>query len=299
MHDSGQGMIEQSANEIRHRIGAGRITKLVVDHLQVWTGLGSEFEHGVNETRTPGAVQPGDARLHVVNLDALTYAGNPHNLSDVVAAHGDRYRFVRGDICDGPLVAKILAEEAIDTVIHLAAESHVDRSIDDPLAFVQTNVMGTATLLHAARKAWGKRPASGADSVRFHHVSTDEVYGSLGDTGLFTETTSYDPSSPYSASKAASDHLVRAWARTYGMPVSLSNCSNNYGPFHFPEKLIPLMISNAIDGKPLPIYGDGRQIRDWLYVEDHARAIDQIVRRGVPGRTYNCLLYTSDAADDM
>lgn len=228
-----------------------------------------------------------DERLVVVNLDVLTYAGNPANLADLPASQAARHRFVQGSICDGALLTKLFSEHNIDTVIHLAAESHVDRSIDAPLVFVETNVTGTATLLHAARQAWGKRPASGTDSVRFHHVSTDEVYGSLGETGLFTETTPYDPSSPYSSSKAASDHLVRAWHRTYGLPVTISNCSNNYGPYHFPEKLIPLMITRALAGQPLPVYGKGLNVRDWLYVEDHARAIDVIVRRGVPGSTYN------------
>jgi len=222
------------------------------------------------------------ADLTVVNLDALTYAGNRRSLADVEAAHGARHRFVHGDICDAALVGRLIAEHAIDTVVHLAAESHVDRSIDAPMAFIQTNVVGTATLLHAARQAWGKR-----QDVRFHHVSTDEVYGSLGDSGLFTESTAYDPSSPYSASKAGSDHLVRAWGRTYGMPVTITNCSNNYGPYHFPEKLIPLVISNALDGKPLPVYGKGLNVRDWLYVEDHARAIDAVVRSGASGHTYN------------
>jgi len=229
--------------------------------------------------------------VRVVVLDALTYAGNPANLAGLSEAYPDRYRFVHGDIGDGPLVSDLLTSENIDTILHLAAESHVDRSIDDPLAFVRTNVLGTATLLHAARNAWKGRPAfstgNSADSVRFHHVSTDEVYGSLGATGLFTETTPYDPSSPYSASKAGSDHLVRAWARTYGLPVTISNCSNNYGPYHFPEKLIPLVIMNALAGKPLPIYGQGLNVRDWLYVVDHARALDQIVRHGQPGQTYN------------
>lgn len=227
------------------------------------------------------------ADLTIINLDALTYAGNRSSLVDIDAVHGKRHVFVHGDICDAELVAKLFRDYPIDTVIHLAAESHVDRSIDGPMAFIQTNVVGTATLLHAARQAWGKRPACGVGSVRFHHVSTDEVYGSLGDTGFFTETTSYDPSSPYSASKASSDHLVRAWARTYGMPVSITNCSNNYGPYHFPEKLIPLVITNAVAGKPLPVYGKGLNVRDWLYVEDHAHAIDRVVRAGIPGETYN------------
>lgn len=224
--------------------------------------------------------------LRVVVLDILTYAGNPANLAGLAEAHPNTYRFVHGDICDATLVQGLFAEEGFDTLIHLAAESHVDRSIDDPLAFVRTNVLGTATLLQAARSAWRGRPPSGAGSVRFHHVSTDEVFGSLGTTGLFHEATAYDPSSPYSASKAGSDHLVRAWGRTYGLPFTITNCSNNYGPYHFPEKLIPLMIMNALAGKPLPVYGKGLNIRDWLYVGDHVRALDRVVRAGVPGETY-------------
>ncbi|MCK6489728.1 MAG: dTDP-glucose 4,6-dehydratase [Planctomycetes bacterium] len=220
--------------------------------------------------------------LTVVVYDAFTYAGNPANLAGLDAKYGKRFALVKADICDRAAVDQALGDFKADTLIHLAAESHVDRSIDGPDVFVRTNVMGTFTLLAGARKVWGDR-----QDVRFHHVSTDEVYGSLGDTGLFTETTSYDPSSPYSASKAASDHLVRAWQRTYGLPVSLSNCSNNYGPYHFPEKLVPLMIMNALDGKPLPVYGKGLNVRDWLYVVDHARAIDLIVRKGPPGCTYN------------
>lgn len=224
--------------------------------------------------------------LRLVVLDALTYAGNPANLAGLAEAHPARYRFVKGDICDAVLVGKLFASEPLDTVIHLAAESHVDRSIDDPLAFVRTNVLGTGVLLHAARSAWKGRPGSGVGSVRFHHVSTDEVFGSLGATGLFNEKTGYDPSSPYSASKAGSDHLVRAWARTFGIPVTITNCSNNYGPYHFPEKLIPLIIMNALESKPLPVYGQGLNVRDWLFVEDHARAIDAVVRRGAIGETY-------------
>lgn len=220
--------------------------------------------------------------LAIVNLDALTYAGNRANLADVDELYGLRHHFVNGDISDEILVNRLFVDHEIDTVIHLAAESHVDRSIDGPMAFVRTNVIGTAVVLEAARKAWGKRT-----DVRFHHVSTDEVYGSLGEIGLFTEGTPYDPSSPYSASKAGSDHLVRAWGRTFGLPVTISNCSNNYGPYHFPEKLIPLMIANALAGKSLPVYGDGLQVRDWLYVVDHCRAIDRIIRRGTPGQTYN------------
>jgi dTDP-glucose 4,6-dehydratase len=217
----------------------------------------------------------------VVVLDALTYAGNRANLAGA-EKQAARFRFVHGDICDEALVERLFVEEQIDTVVHFAAESHVDRSIDGPMAFVKTNVLGTAVLLVAARKAWGRR-----QDVRFHHVSTDEVFGSLEATGFFTEQTPYDPSSPYSASKAASDHLARAWHRTFGVPVTVSNCSNNYGPYQFPEKLIPLMIVNALEGKPLPVYGDGSNIRDWLYVEDHCRAIDLVVRRGRVGETYN------------
>jgi dTDP-glucose 4,6-dehydratase len=221
----------------------------------------------------------------VVNLDALTYAGNRDNL--VAHANDPRHVFVHGSILDEALLDKLFAEHAIDTVVHFAAESHVDRSIDGPDAFIQTNIVGTLALLKSARRAW--QPLGGAprQDVRFHHVSTDEVYGSLGDTGLFTETTPYDPSSPYSASKASSDHLVRAWHRTFGLPVTISNCSNNYGPFQFPEKLIPLIIRNALAGKSLPVYGDGKNVRDWLYVADHCRAIDTVVRKAAVGQTYN------------
>ena len=224
----------------------------------------------------------GDESVRVINYDALTYAGSEANLEGLDTAHADRYRFVHADIRDESAVANIFAEEPIDTVVHLAAESHVDRSISAPGEFLSTNITGTYVLLQAARNAWSDR-----SDVRFHHVSTDEVYGSLGADGLFLETTPYDPSSPYSASKAASDHLVRAWHRTYGLPVTISNCSNNYGPYQFPEKLLPLMISNALTGKPLPIYGDGKNVRDWLFVGDHCGALDAIVRRGRPGATYN------------
>ncbi|MBF0491074.1 MAG: dTDP-glucose 4,6-dehydratase [Candidatus Omnitrophica bacterium] len=223
-----------------------------------------------------------DDIVRVINLDVLTYAADVQNVSGLAEAYPQRYRWVQGDISDLVLVEKLFDEEGFDTVIHLAAESHVDRSIDDPLKFVQTNVMGTATLLHAARKAW-----KGREDVRFHHVSTDEVYGSLGDTGLFTEKTGYDPSSPYSASKAASDHLVRAWQKTYGLPITISNCSNNYGPHQSLDKFLPVMISKALRDQPLPIYGDGQHVRDWLYVEDHCRAIDCIIRRSKTGQTYN------------
>jgi dTDP-glucose 4,6-dehydratase len=223
-----------------------------------------------------------DESVRVINYDALTYAGSEANLEGLDIAHADRYRFVHADIRDEDAVANIFAEEPIDTVVHLAAESHVDRSISAPGEFLSTNITGTYVLLQAARNAWSDR-----SDVRFHHVSTDEVYGSLGADGLFLETTPYDPSSPYSASKAASDHLVRAWHRTYGLPVTISNCSNNYGPYQFPEKLLPLMISNALTGKPLPIYGDGKNVRDWLFVGDHCGALDAIVRRGRPGATYN------------
>jgi dTDP-glucose 4,6-dehydratase len=222
-----------------------------------------------------------DEQIRVVNLDALTYSGSQASLAGVGEQYPNRYRFVHGDIRDEGLLEELFGAEALDTVIHLAAESHVDRSIDGPESFIRTNVVGTFALLEAARKAWTNRDG------RFHHVSTDEVFGSLGDDGLFSETTAYDPRSPYSASKAASDHLVRAWGHTYGMNVTISNCSNNFGPWQFPEKLIPLMISNCLAEKPLPVYGDGGNVRDWLYVVDHCEAIDRIVRQGRPGRTYN------------
>lgn len=217
----------------------------------------------------------------IVNVDALTYAGNLENLSDVDSA--DNYAFRKVDIRDAEALDELFAEIKPDGVIHLAAESHVDRSITDPLAFIMTNIVGTVNMLNAARKCWD----GDFEGKRFYHVSTDEVYGSLGDTGLFTEETSYDPRSPYSASKASSDHLVRAYFHTYGMPVVISNCSNNYGPNHFPEKLIPLVINNIKHGKPLPIYGDGKYTRDWLWVIDHAEAIDVIFQTGVAGETYN------------
>ena len=223
----------------------------------------------------------------VINLDALTYAGNPENLRDIAESAGDRYRFVHGDITDAALLEKLFSEEAIDTVVHFAAESHVDRSIHGPQAFVNTNVMGTFALLEAARKAWIDANGTVRDGVLFHHVSTDEVFGSLGATGYFTETTPYDPRSPYSASKASSDHLVRAYHHTYGLPITLTNCSNNYGPYQFPEKLIPVMILNIKDGKPLPVYGDGKNIRDWLYVEDHNRAVWTVMQGGETGESYN------------
>ncbi|MDP2791067.1 MAG: dTDP-glucose 4,6-dehydratase [Rectinemataceae bacterium] len=222
----------------------------------------------------------------IVNLDALTYAGNPENLADIDIEHGEsgdgRYRFVHADICDRAAVEKAFADNEIDTVVHFAAESHVDRSILGPETFIRTNVMGTYTLLDVARNVW-----SGRNDVLFHHISTDEVFGSLGDSGYFTETTPYDPRSPYSASKASSDHLALAYFHTYGLPVTLSNCSNNYGPWQFPEKLVPLMILNMLEGKPLPVYGDGKNIRDWLYVEDHNEAVWTIMKSGAAGRTYN------------
>ena len=219
----------------------------------------------------------------VLSLDKLTYAGNLEAVASV--SKNSRYQFVQGDVCDRGLVSKVLAEFKPDAIMHLAAESHVDRSIDGPAEFVQTNIVGTSVMLECAREYWKQLPAD--NSFRFHHISTDEVYGSLDDTGLFTEETAYDPSSPYSASKASSDHLVRAWHRTYGLPVLITNCSNNYGPYQLPEKLIPLMVLNALDGKPLPVYGGGQQIRDWLHVEDHARALYKVVTEGEIGETYN------------
>ena len=216
----------------------------------------------------------------IVNLDFLTYAGNLMSLDDT--AKDTRYIFEHGDICDRAFIDSIFSKYNIDTVVHFAAESHVDRSIHGPEAFVKTNVMGTFTLLDAARNVWKDKT-----DVLFHHISTDEVYGSLGETGYFTEATAYDPRSPYSASKAGSDHLVMAYNHTYGLPVTLSNCSNNYGPYQFPEKLIPLMILNMLEAKPLPVYGDGKNIRDWLYVEDHNSAVWAIMQNGKSGETYN------------
>lgn len=242
--------------------GAGFIGSAVVRHI-------------INETTNS-----------VVNVDKLTYAGNLSSLSAVV--DNDRYFFEQIDICNAQEITKTLEKHQPDAIMHLAAESHVDRSIDGPSAFIETNIVGTYVLLEAARKYWKALPIERQDSFRFHHISTDEVYGDLhGTDDLFTETTSYSPSSPYSASKASSDHLVRAWQRTYGLPVIVTNCSNNYGPFHFPEKLIPLMILNALAGKQLPVYGNGNQVRDWLYVEDHARALYQVLTTGAVGETYN------------
>ena len=220
----------------------------------------------------------------IVNLDALTYAGNPENLEGHVPSgdDADRYVFVKGDIKDQALVEQLLDRHGVDAIVHFAAESHVDRSIHGPKDFLETNVMGTFSLLEAVRARAAKN-----HHVHFHHVSTDEVFGSLGDDGFFTEDTAYDPRSPYSASKAASDHLVSAYAHTYHLATTLSNCSNNYGPYHFPEKLIPLMILNCLDGKPLPVYGDGQNVRDWLYVEDHAEAIWLILRKAADGANYN------------
>ena len=222
----------------------------------------------------------------VLNVDALTYAGNTENLSSL---EGDpRHVLVRGDICDRPLLDRLFAEHRPRAVVHFAAESHVDRSIHGPAEFIRTNVQGTFTLLEAARAHWTGLPADEKAAFRFLHVSTDEVYGSLGkDDPAFRESDTYEPNSPYSASKAASDHLVRAWHHTYGLPVLTTNCSNNYGPYHFPEKLIPLMIVNALAGKPLPVYGDGQQVRDWLYVKDHCAAIREVLARGRVGETYN------------
>src|SRR5690554_5805967 len=229
----------------------------------------------------------------VANVDKLTYAGNLDSVATVSSS--DRYRFYQVDICARGGVDKVFAEFQPDAVMHFAAESHVDRSIDGPADFIETNIVGTYTLLEATRQYWLALEAEKKANFRFHHISTDEVYGDLphpsetpnAEEHLFTEQTAYAPSSPYSASKASSDHLVRAWQRTYGLPVLVTNCSNNYGPYHFPEKLIPLMILNALEGKPLPVYGKGDQIRDWLYVEDHARALYKVVTEGKPGETYN------------
>jgi dTDP-glucose 4,6-dehydratase len=231
-----------------------------------------------------------EADIHIVNLDLLTYAGNLANLENLAAP--ERHTFVPGDICDRSLVDRLLRQYAIDTIVHFAAESHVDRSITGPAEFVRTNVIGTFTLLEAARSYWQIEQGLTSEQImvsrRFHHISTDEVYGSLSpDAAPFTETHPYEPNSPYSASKAGSDHLVRAYFHTYGLPATTTNCSNNYGPYHYPEKLIPLILLNALNGKPLPIYGDGKNVRDWLYVVDHARAIMQVLREGSVGETYN------------
>ena len=220
-------------------------------------------------------------KYHIYNLDALTYAGNLENLKDIES--NSNYSFIKGDITDANFIDALFKNNMFDGVIHLAAESHVDRSITDPLSFVKTNVIGTVNLLNSFKSIWKDNFAD----KRFYHVSTDEVYGSLGKTGLFTETTAYDPNSPYSASKASSDHFVRAYGETYGLPYVISNCSNNYGPNHFPEKLIPLFINNIIQNNPLPVYGDGNYTRDWLYVEDHARAIDLLFHKGKNAETYN------------
>jgi dTDP-glucose 4,6-dehydratase len=223
---------------------------------------------------------------HVLNIDKLTYAGNLESLA--LVENNKRYQFSHTDICDRLTLDRIFTEYQPDAVMHLAAESHVDRSISGPFTFIETNIIGTYQLLEAARNYWSNLSKELKNKFRFHHISTDEVYGDLeGTTDLFTETTSYSPSSPYSASKASSDHLVRAWHRTYGLPVVVTNCSNNYGPYHFPEKLIPLMILNALQGKSLPVYGNGQQIRDWLFVEDHARALYKVVTEGMVGETYN------------
>jgi dTDP-glucose 4,6-dehydratase len=227
-----------------------------------------------------------DPDAFIANLDALTYAGSLENLKDL--PDPSRHTFVHGDICDRAAVDALLRDFRIETVVHFAAETHVDRSIHGPAQFIQTNVVGTLTLLEAVRSYWLDDKAFPPDRVRFHHISTDEVFGSLGSAEpAFAENTPYTPNSPYSASKAASDHLVRAYHHTYGLPVTITNCSNNYGPYQFPEKLIPLMIMNALKGHPLPVYGDGRQIRDWLYVEDHCEAIKVVLERGTPGETYN------------
>lgn len=222
---------------------------------------------------------------HVLNIDKLTYASHPNALADIV--ENVRYQFVKADICDAARVASILQQFQPDVVMHLAAESHVDRSIEGPAAFIQTNIVGTYTLLEASRRYWMQLEDSRKGLFRFHHVSTDEVFGSLTETGLFSETSAYDPSSPYSASKASADHLVRAWHRTYALPIVMTNCSNNYGPSQYPEKLIPLMVTNALHGKTLPIYGNGQQVRDWLYVDDHVKALYLVATQGELGQTYN------------
>ncbi len=226
-----------------------------------------------------------ESEATVINVDKLTYAGNLESVAE--AATSPRYHFEQVDICDVPALRRLFTQYQPDAVMHLAAESHVDRSIDGPAQFVETNIIGTYTLLEAARAYWAGLPGDRKQAFRFHHISTDEVYGSLGAEGFFTEETPYQPNSPYSASKASSDHLVRAWHHTYGLPVVTTNCSNNYGPYHFPEKLIPLVIIKALRGEPLPVYGKGDNIRDWLYVDDHARALRLVLEKGRLGETYN------------
>ncbi len=250
--------------------------------------IGANFIHYIlKETDFPG---------RIVNVDKLTYAGNPENLENVEEQFPGRYHFIKSDICDRASMANIFEKFEIDTVCHFAAESHVDRSIVRPDAFIRTNIDGTFNLLELAKMRKDRM-------VLFHHVSTDEVYGTLGDSGFFKEDTPYRPNSPYAASKAASDHLVRAYSKTYALPVTISNCSNNYGPFQFPEKLMPLMILNALEGKPLPVYGDGRHIRDWLYVRDHCRAVWMIMKYGKRGRTYNiggrCEMHNIDVVNSV
>ncbi len=237
--------------------------------------IGSNFVHFILKAHDD---------TNVINLDALTYAGNPENLRDT--EQDPRYTFIKADICDAATISSLFAQHDIDTVVHFAAESHVDRSIEDPMAFIRTNVLGTGVLLDAARKAWEKN-GHYQPGKRFLQVGTDEVYGSLGETGYFTEETPLSPRSPYSASKASADMLAQAYHHTYGFPSIVTRCSNNYGPYQFPEKLIPLMIHNALNGKPLPVYGDGKNVRDWLYVEDHCRALDAVIRAGRPGGVYN------------
>lgn len=252
--------------------------------------IGSNFIHylfGLSSAKG-NLFNDADFSGNVVNVDCLTYAGNLESLKDVEEKFGEkRYFFEKVDICNRPEIERILKQYDIDTIIHFAAESHVDRSILGPETFIKTNVMGTFTLLDAARSFWKKPDGTFRDDVLFHHISTDEVYGSLGETGYFTETTPYDPRSPYSSSKASSDHIAMAYFHTYGLPLTLSNCTNNYGPYQFPEKLLPLMISNIRDGKPLPVYGKGDNIRDWIYVEDHNRAVWLIVNKGRTGQKYN------------
>lgn len=252
--------------------------------------IGSNFIHylfGLSSAKG-NLFNDADFSRNVVNVDCLTYAGNLESLKDVEEKFGGtRYFFEKVDICNRPEIERILKQYDIDTIIHFAAESHVDRSILGPETFIKTNVMGTFTLLDAARSFWKKPDGTFRDDVLFHHISTDEVYGSLGETGYFTETTPYDPRSPYSSSKASSDHIAMAYFHTYGLPLTLSNCTNNYGPYQFPEKLLPLMISNIRDGKPLPVYGKGDNIRDWIYVEDHNRAVWLIVNKGRTGQKYN------------